>query len=56
VYVPVETPWLADARRCGLRVVERGGVEMLARQGAAAFERWFGVDAPLDEMRDALGL
>lgn len=56
VYVPVETPWLADARRCGLRVVERGGVEMLARQGAAAFERWFGGAAPLDEMREALGL
>lgn len=56
VYVPVETPWLASARDCGLRVVERGGVEVLVRQGAAAFEKWFGVEAPVDAMRDAVGL
>lgn len=56
VYVPVETPWIASARDCGLRVVERGGVEVLVRQGAAAFEKWFGVEAPVDAMRDAVGL
>lgn len=56
VYVPEVTPWLVEARGAGLRVVERGGVEMLVRQGAAAFERWFEIEAPLDAMRGALGL
>jgi shikimate 5-dehydrogenase len=27
---------------------------MLLRQGAAAFERWWGIPAPLDAMRAAL--
>lgn len=56
VYVPVETPWIAHARDVGLQVIERGGVEMLVRQGAAAFERWFGIEAPVDAMRGAVGL
>lgn len=54
VYVPAETPWLTEARRCGLHVVEGGGIEMLVRQGAAAFERWFEVSAPVGAMRSVL--
>ncbi len=30
------------------------GTEMLLRQGAAAFRRWWGVPAPLEAMRAAL--
>lgn len=56
VYVPAETPWLAQARACDLQVVEGGGVEVLVRQGAAAFEKWFGLEAPVAVMRAAAGL
>jgi shikimate dehydrogenase len=30
------------------------GLEILVRQGAAAFERWTGIPAPLDVMRAAV--
>ncbi len=53
VYAPAETPLLAEARRRGLRAA--GGLGMLARQGALAFELWLGVAAPLTAMRAALG-
>jgi shikimate dehydrogenase len=36
------------ARAAGARVVD--GLEILARQGALSFERWTGVDAPLEAM------
>ena len=36
----------------GLRA--QAGVSMLLHQGAASFERWTGVAAPIDVMRDAL--
>ena len=52
VYAPPETPFLAEARRRGLRA--ENGLGMLARQGALAFELWLGVTAPLDVMRAAL--
>ena len=52
VYAPFETPFLAEARRRGLRA--ENGLGMLARQGALAFELWLGVTAPLDVMRAAL--
>jgi shikimate dehydrogenase len=42
------------ARRNGARVV--GGLEVLVAQGAASFERWTGVPAPLEVMRAAVGL
>jgi shikimate dehydrogenase len=48
VYAPPETPFLAEARRRGLRAAN--GVGMLARQGALAFELWLGVPAPLEAM------
>jgi shikimate dehydrogenase len=46
------TPWVGHARECGVRAAD--GTEMLLGQGAAAFERWFGVAAPLEVMRGAL--
>jgi shikimate dehydrogenase len=47
------TPWLAHARSQGLRAAD--GTEMLLGQGAAAFTRWFGFEAPLAVMRAAIG-
>ncbi len=52
VYRPGGTPWLAAAAARGARTVD--GLGMLLHQGAAAFERWTGVDAPVEVMRDAL--
>lgn len=40
VYVPLETPLLAAARRRGLRAVD--GLGMLLHQAVPGFERWFG--------------
>jgi shikimate dehydrogenase len=47
VYVPLETPLLADAARRGLRCV--GGLGMLLHQAAPGFRAWFGVDPRVDE-------
>jgi shikimate dehydrogenase len=52
VYSPRNTPFLDAARRRGLRCV--GGIGMLARQGALAFEAWLDRPAPLEVMRAAL--
>jgi shikimate dehydrogenase len=41
VYVPLETPLLAAARRRGLHAVD--GLGMLLHQAAPGFARWFGV-------------
>jgi shikimate dehydrogenase len=41
VYVPLETPLLADARRRGHRTVD--GLGMLLHQAGFGFEKWFGV-------------
>jgi len=51
VYRPRETPLLARARSAGLTV--QNGLPMLIHQGALAFERWFGQDAPVEVMRRA---
>jgi shikimate dehydrogenase len=40
VYVPLETPLLAEAKARGLRTAE--GLGMLLHQAAPGFERWFG--------------
>ncbi len=40
VYVPLETPLLADARASGHRAV--GGLGMLLHQAVPGFEHWFG--------------
>jgi shikimate dehydrogenase len=42
----------AAARAAGATVVD--GLDVLAAQGAASFERWTGVAAPVDIMRSAL--
>lgn len=41
VYVPLETPLLAEARSRNLRTLD--GLGMLLHQAVPAFERWFGV-------------
>lgn len=40
VYVPLETPLLAQARRRGLRIVD--GLGMLLQQAGYGFQKWFG--------------
>jgi shikimate dehydrogenase len=47
------TALVEAARAAGCRVVI-DGLEVLARQGAASFERWTGVPAPLDVMLAAI--
>jgi len=54
IYEPRETALLHDARARGCRAL--GGLAMLAYQGARAFEIWTGRPAPVDVMREALGL
>jgi shikimate dehydrogenase len=49
-----DTATAAAARDAGARVV--GGLEVLVAQGAASFELWTGVSAPVDVMRAAVGL
>jgi shikimate dehydrogenase len=51
VYNPVETKLVKDAKAAGAQVVS--GVEMLLYQGAASFEIWTGVSAPVGVMRRA---
>lgn len=52
VYRPSETAWTRHARALGLPA--RDGTEVLVLQGAAAFSRWWGREAPVDAMRAAL--
>lgn len=52
VYNPRITPLLAKAEARGLPIVD--GTGMLLYQGAVAFELWFGVSAPIRQMREAL--
>lgn len=47
-----ETALVAASRAAGCEVVD--GLEALVRQGAAAFERWTGLPAPIDVMRRAV--
>ena len=49
VYNPIMTRLLKEAKDAGARVI--GGIDMLAWQGALAFEKWTGRPAPLDLMR-----
>jgi shikimate dehydrogenase len=48
-----DTALVAAARAAGCRVVV-DGLDVLVSQGAAAFERWTGVPAPIDVMRAAV--
>jgi shikimate dehydrogenase len=47
-----ETATAAEARRGGAEVVT--GLDVLVAQGAAAFELWTGIAAPIDAMRAAV--
>ena len=49
-----ETAHVVAARAAGCEVVD--GLEVLVAQGAASFERWTGVPAPVGVMRAAVGL
>ena len=49
-----ETATAAAAREQGATVI--GGLEVLVAQGAASFELWTGVPAPVEVMRRAVGL
>lgn len=49
-----ETATAAAARRAGAAVVS--GLEVLVAQGAASFELWTGLPAPIEVMRTAVGL
>lgn len=51
VYNPPETPLMVEARQAGATVV--GGLSMLIHQGAAAFQRWTGKEAPITLMMEA---
>jgi shikimate dehydrogenase len=52
VYRPAQTKLMQRAESQGLRAI--GGLGMLVRQGAAAFEIWTKRDAPVDVMFDAV--
>lgn len=52
VYSLGGTPWTRALLAAGVPTAD--GIEMLIRQGAEAFERWWDVPAPLDAMRAAL--
>lgn len=52
VYNPLETRLLAEARQRGHKTV--GGLGMLIEQGAIAFEKWTGVQAPREIMIQAV--
>jgi len=51
VYGKAPTPFVRAAEKLGIRAVD--GREMLVQQGAASFERWWGVTAPVEAMRAA---
>jgi shikimate dehydrogenase len=53
VYDPVETPFLAEAGRCG--ATTRNGLGMLVHQAALQVARWTGAAPPLEVLRRAVG-
>lgn len=52
VYGRHPTPFVRAAEHFGVRATD--GSEVLVQQGAASFERWWGMPAPVAEMREAL--
>ena len=51
VYNPLQTRLLREAKTAGARTIS--GLEMLVWQGAIAFEKWTGIKAPVDVMRQS---
>ncbi len=52
VYDPIETRLIRDSKDAGAKVIH--GTEMLLFQGAASFEIWWGLPAPIEVMRKAI--
>jgi shikimate dehydrogenase len=52
VYRPEPTEWIRYLRANGVRADD--GLGMLVHQGAAAFERWWGIPAPFAAMRASI--
>jgi len=52
IYTPSPTRFLSLAEQQGAIAID--GLEMLARQGAAALEIWLGREIPIDVMRQSL--
>lgn len=52
VYGPDATPLVRQARALGIPAAD--GREMLVQQAAASFQRWWGEEAPVEAMRQAL--
>ena len=52
VYISKQTPFVSAAIDAGARGAN--GLSMLLHQGTLAFEIWFGREAPINAMRDAL--
>ena len=50
VYNPIKTRLLREAEQIGAQTIS--GIEMLVWQGASAFEKWTGVEAPVELMRE----
>ncbi len=49
VYNPIKTRLLREAEAAGAKIIN--GIDMLVWQGALAFEKWTGVKAPVELMR-----
>jgi len=52
VYTPLETKLLADAKAKGLKTIS--GIDMFVNQAVLQFERFTGVGAPVEVMRDVV--
>jgi len=50
VYNPIKTRLLREAEQAGAETIS--GVDMLVWQGASAFEKWTGLKAPIELMRE----
>ena len=50
VYNPIKTRLLSEAEAAGAKTI--GGLDMFVWQGALAFEKWTGLKAPLELMRE----
>jgi 3-dehydroquinate dehydratase/shikimate dehydrogenase len=52
IYNPAETRLMREAKTAGVPAI--GGLEMLIAQGAEQFRIWTGLEAPVQEMREAV--
>ena len=52
IYNPVKTRLLREAEMAGVETLN--GLDMLVWQGAIAFEKWTGREAPVDLMKDVV--